>query len=40
MGYIEGVTGDVFPYDARIFGVDWDQVEDPVTDYFTISGQV
>ena len=38
--YITSVTGDVLPYDARIFGYDWDKVENPVIDYFTISGQV
>ena len=36
MGYITEVTGDVFAYDQRIFGVDWDPIEDPVTNYFTI----
>ena len=40
MGYITSVSGNVFPYDNRIFGVDWDAVENPVTDYFTISGKV
>ena len=36
MDYITNVTGDVFAYDQRIFGVDWDPIEDPVTNYFTI----
>ena len=35
MDYISNVTGDVFAYDQRIFGVDWDPIEDPVTNYFT-----
>ena len=38
MGYIEEVSGDAFPYDARIFGYLWDPIEQPTTDYFTISG--
>ena len=36
MDYITNVTGDVFAYDQRIFGVDWDPIEDPVTNYFTV----
>ena len=36
IGYVDYVSGDVFPYDNRIFGVDWDPIEDPVTNYFTI----
>ena len=36
MDYITKVTGDVFAYDQRIFGVDWDPIEDPVTNYFTV----
>lgn len=40
MGYITSVSGDVFPYDNRIFGYDWDPIENAVSDYFTISGQV
>jgi len=40
MSYIKGVSGDAFPYDARIFGPDWDAIEDPTTNYFTISGKV
>lgn len=39
MSYITGVSGDVFPYDTRIFGQDWDVIEDPTTNYFTISGK-
>ena len=35
MGYITDVSGGVFAYDQRIFGVDWDPIEDPVTNYFT-----
>ncbi len=38
MGYITSVSGDVFPYDNRIFGYDWDPIENAVSDYFTISG--
>ena len=34
MSYITNVTGDVFAYDQRIFGVDWDPIEDPVSNYF------
>ena len=33
--YVTVVSGGVFPYDNRIFGVDWDVVEDPVTGYFS-----
>jgi vitellogenic carboxypeptidase-like protein len=40
MGYITGVSGDAYPYDSRIFGYDWDPIEQPTIDYFTISGQV
>lgn len=40
MGYITSVSGNVFPYDNRIFGADWDLIENPVEQYFTISGQV
>ena len=36
MDYIVNVSGDVFPYDQRIFSVDWDPIEDPVTNYFSI----
>lgn len=35
MDYISNVSGGVFAYDQRIFGVDWDPIEDPVTNYFT-----
>jgi hypothetical protein len=38
MGYITSVSGNVFPYDNRIFGYDWDPIENAVSDYFTISG--
>ena len=34
MTYIEDISGGVFAYDNRIFGVDWDVQEDPVTNYF------
>jgi len=27
MDYITGVSGDAYPYDARIFGYDWDPIE-------------
>jgi hypothetical protein len=40
MSYIEGVSGNVFPYDNRIFDYDWDPTEQIVTDYFTISTEV
>lgn len=40
MSYIEAVSGDAYPYDARIFGYMWDPIEQPVVDYFTVSGQV
>jgi len=40
MGYITGISGDAYPYDSRIFGYDWDPIEQPTIDYFTISGQV
>lgn len=36
MDYISEVSGDVFPYDMRIFSEDWDLIEDPVVNYFTI----
>ena len=35
MDYMTEVSGNVFAYDQRIFGVDWDPIEDPVTNYFT-----
>lgn len=34
MGYIEEISGGVFAYDQRIFGADWDPIEDPVNNYF------
>jgi hypothetical protein len=40
MGYIIGVSGDVFPYDNRIFTSDWDAIENQVIDYFTTSEAV
>lgn len=33
MGYISEVSGGVFPYDSRIFGYDFEPIED-VTNYF------
>lgn len=38
MDYIETVSGGVFAYDQRIFGSDWDLLEDPVKTYFTTEG--
>ena len=35
MDYIEKVSGNVFAFDQRIAGEDWDPIEDPVTNYFT-----
>ena len=35
MGYISSISGGVFAYDQRIFGADWDPIEDPVTNYFS-----
>ena len=40
MDYIESVSGNVFPYDNRIFDYDWDPIENTVTDYFTVSARV
>lgn len=40
MGYITGVSGNVFPYDNRIFGSDWDAIENQVIDYFTTSDAI
>jgi len=37
VGYVGGVSGGVFPYDNRIFGYDWDPIEQPVNDYFNKS---
>ena len=39
MGYITGVSGDALPYDERIFGYDWDPIEDVVTEYLQDSAQ-
>lgn len=36
MDYIVKVSGDVYPYDQRIFAADWDPIEQPVINYFTI----
>ena len=35
MDYIVQVSGDVYPYDQRIFAEDWNPVEDPTTNYFS-----
>lgn len=36
IGYAQNVVGgDAFGYDMRIFGADWDRVEQPVKDYFS-----
>ena len=35
MDYIVAVSGNVFPYDQRIFAEDWNLIEDPVTNYFS-----
>ena len=40
MDYIESVSGNVFPYDNRIFDYDWNPLENTVTDYFTVSAKV
>lgn len=40
MDYIENVSGNVYPYDQRIFAYDWDPYEQITIDYFTISGRV
>lgn len=40
MDYITQVSGNVSPYDMRIFGVEKDAVEDPTIEYFTVSGKV
>lgn len=40
MDYIESVSGNVFPYDNRIFDYDWNPIENTVTDYFTVSARV
>lgn len=37
MDYIQTVSGDVFPYDSRIFDYDFNPIESPYVDYFTIS---
>lgn len=39
MNYIEDVSGGVFAYDQRIFGYDWDPVEQVVIDYFSAQEQ-
>lgn len=37
MDYIQTVSGNVFPYDSRIFDYDWNPIEQPYVDYFTKS---
>jgi len=39
MNYIEDVSGGVYAYDQRIFGADWDPIEQVVTDYFSAQPQ-
>ena len=34
LNYLDTVSGGVFPYDARIFGYDWDATEKATHDYF------
>lgn len=38
--YIQNISGQVSPYDNRIFTYDWDPNEDKVINYFTISDRV
>lgn len=38
MDYIDTVSGNVFPYDQRIFAEDWAVVENPTDTYFTVEG--
>jgi len=40
MDYICDVSGDAYPYDERIFAQDWDPIEQPTIDYFTVSAKV
>jgi len=40
MTYLQTVSGDMLPYDARIFGQDWNPKKQMVVDYFTISDKV
>ena len=40
MVYIAGDSGDILPYDNRIFSNDWDAIYNPVIDYFTTSNMV
>jgi hypothetical protein len=35
MDYIVKISGDVYPYDQRIFAEDWNPIEDPTTNYFS-----
>ena len=35
LSYVTEVSGDVSPYDNRIFAADWNKIEDPVINYFT-----
>jgi len=40
MDYICDVSGDAYPYDERIFAQDWDPIDQPTIDYFTVSAKV
>lgn len=40
MSYIEAVSGGVFPYNAQIFGYDWEPKEDLVIQYLANSSHV
>ena len=33
--YVSQISGNVFPYDNRIFASDWDVKEDPVSNFFS-----
>ena len=35
MDYIVSISGNVYPYDQRIFAEDWNLIEDPVVNYFS-----
>lgn len=37
IGYVTDISGDVYPYDNRIFAPDWDVKENPVLNYFAES---
>jgi hypothetical protein len=38
MGYISNVAGGVFPYDARIFGYDFNPIEEVLNDFLNNAG--